>query len=831
MPKTSFKVCSIFDTETTNIGTGADTRAFTVSYQFNDLRDVDLSTYSAELDNVLIYRYAAEALNYIDSLIDWGIDSNVVPIVCGYNLMFDLQTLMYELAQAYIMKVNAQSSTNVYTLDLYIEDRQVLRFWDTYHLEMRGLEAMGNTAGMAKATGKWDYSKIRTPETPLTQKEIFYAARDVQVIPAYLRFLIESNEWLTPEMLGVNVITKTSLVRNMATLQIGTLRITKRNGAKQSLLQAFEYTCMRELPRDFQTYGLRKACFRGGFTFTAAKTASVVVENVASLDVTSMHHTFINGMKIPMHFKKLHPALIRCQCERILNTDLDYVLSHYNQPFYDAFHARIEFTDIRLKQSSIFAKAGIALIPEGKFSSVPVAPEYGTNEAVNLTERLNRLAGWHDVAYNPTFALGKLYKADRCILHVSEIELWTMAQVYEWHSYRVILGEGSLNFKYPPDYVTLQSNILYETKNDCKQINNHYEEGKPYPYEIPATIPAGIAATLQDGTCSAQFFNGYYNSTIKGMFNGIYGVNSQDVYKCSYKVDLDGTISVDMDTAPNAENFESKKPKNCRVLYTYGLRIVGRSRMHLVIAMILLDAAFGPKVQITGGDTDSIKIACDDSVTDSDLSKALEPIAKASKNAINLTMQRVRHLFPEYASTLHKVGSFDIENEGNHYKLHMDTWNKARVSLDKSNKAQITCAGISRNARLYNIEHYISDMSALYGFRKIAPLVLGYDSYIDNSIAHALQHHRPKFTDVIEMDVTDYLGNTTHVKQYEAIALYPTGRALGELDKRANAETVQYLQDTYNRQLPTYERTITIEAGVPKLLTINEWGEYEQAQI
>ena len=66
--------------------------------------------------------------------------------------MFDMQTLMFDLNCKYDMEVNAQSSTNVYTLDLKKDGIMLLRFWDTYHLEMRGLAAMGETCGLQKQT-------------------------------------------------------------------------------------------------------------------------------------------------------------------------------------------------------------------------------------------------------------------------------------------------------------------------------------------------------------------------------------------------------------------------------------------------------------------------------------------------------------------------------------------------------------------------------------------------------------------------------------------------------------------------------------------------------
>ena len=146
--KKKFSIAAVFDTETSNIGEGIYTKAICILYIFNDIKGRDLRTYNVEDDEIHLYRYESEALNYIDELILWGKKKGVIPVICAYNLMFDMQTLMYSLNEKYEMKVNAQSSMNVYTLDLMEENNIVLRFWDTYHLEMRGLAAMGETCGI-----------------------------------------------------------------------------------------------------------------------------------------------------------------------------------------------------------------------------------------------------------------------------------------------------------------------------------------------------------------------------------------------------------------------------------------------------------------------------------------------------------------------------------------------------------------------------------------------------------------------------------------------------------------------------------------------------------
>lgn len=815
-PRKHYTIAAAYDTETTNVGEGAETRAFASCYMVNDLRGVDLAKYvQGRDDNVKFFRHDYEMHDYIDSLVSWGEEKGLIPIVCAYNLMFDMQTLMYELNKRYDMKANAQSSMNVYTLDLEKEGETVLRFWDTYHLEMRGLAAMGETCGLEKATGDWDYSLIRTPETPLTVNEVYYATRDVQVIPAYLRYLLQANEWMKQSDLGFRILTKTSIVRQMAANQIGNQKITKRNGKRMTLSFAFMKLCKKQLPRTFSQYALRKACFRGGFTFTAGVAASRVVNNVASLDVTSMHHAFINGRMVPVHFTKDYPRVLDYYFKQVVNTDLKTVLSRYEKPFDCAFHMRIRFKNIRLKKNSAFDAWQIALIPSGKFRIKQGAgAEYGLDERARFAEEQTRADGWHDSAVNPVFAFGKLYSADYCTIHVSELELWTIAQVYDWDGYECVLGEGTVKWIAPPDYVTLQSNVLFEMKNDAKVINRNYHKGEKYPLDIPATIPDGIRFGLETGSLDEGFFESYYNSTVKGMFNGIYGTMAQDVYKPDYAVSS-GELYVDKDTAVTAESWEASQPRKCKVFYNYGLRIVGGSRMHLAIAMILLYERFENRITVTGGDTDSLKIRCDEDVTDVQLLDALKPLHDATTKAIDATMRRVRAYFPEQASTLEGVGLFDIEDCGNskRWKYHMEAWNKARVSVSQDGKVHVTCAGLSRPLKSYHIETFITQLlDAGVPAYEALPQSLGYNVFVTHDVCHALEHHRPLASEKFHAKVTDYMGQTFEVDAYEAVALYDAGRYLGDTTKRTNADSVKYLRE-HGLDVDDTERFVEVKDG------------------
>lgn len=833
MKRESYKLCAIYDTETCNIGSGSNTRAYPILFIDNDIRDKNLYEYEQGRDDkISFYRHEDEYVARLEEYMSWGRVCGCIPVVCAYNLMFDLQPLMETLSSKHLIKVNAQSSTNVYTVDLCDEDSEktLLRFWDTFHLEMRGLKAMGETCGLKKANGDWDYTLTRTPETPLTDLELFYASRDVQVIPAYLKYLLHANEWMSQDELGVRVLTKTSIVRQMARHNIAPIPVGKRNGKKLKLDKAFESMCMAQLPNSFSSYALRKGCFRGGLTFTAARYANELVHNVASLDVTSMHHTFINGRYVPIDFRLALPKELELCYAAVVNTTREQVLNNYHKPFDYAFHARIRFTNVRLRKGSCFEEWGIALSSTAKFKKA-VAPgtEIGNDPRNVAQENAVRADGWHDTFVNATFALGKLYRADEVVMHLTELELWAFSRVYEWDSHECVFGEVTGKWKIPPDYVTLQSNMLFEMKNAAKFINNHYDEGKPYEYDIPGTIPDGIADMLRDGTCTSQFFESWYTSTVKGMFNGIYGTMAQDVYKPSYKC-VGGELVVDRATVTTRDNWDERQPNRCKVLYTYGMRIVGGSRVHLIIAMELLHEALGSRVRICGGDTDSMKVSCDDDVTDDELQAALEPIAEASKRAIDTCMARMREQFPDKASKLTGIGSFDVEGcgDGTRWENHMEAWNKARLS-ESNGHSHITCAGLSRPEGSYTIEMFVNGLLAAgYDVGSVFKLVLGYNVSVTNSICHALEGHHPRATDMFDSDVTDYLGNVTHVMAHESNALYPASRMLGETAKPTNARTVAYLRDEYGREVDTSLRSLCVDADACGNMhpVIQRFGDY-----
>lgn len=820
-----YRVWSVFDTETCNvIEEGKDPFAVPILYIFNDVHEVSMSDYYVDCqeEHIDFYRHEEEALAHIDRIVHDGLEAGMIPVMCVYNMIFDVQTLLYRLNDSYEIRANAQSSTNVYTMDLLLGGKVVLRIWDTYHLEMRGLRAMGDTCGIAKLIGDWDYDLIRTPDTPLTDEELGYAARDVQVIPAYLRYLCDANEWLEPWMLGNRVITKTSLVRQMARHDIGPLKVRTSKGKRLSLRDAFEHLCRTEQAKDFDSYALRLSCFRGGLTFTAGCVASRVVEHVLSLDETSAHHFCINGRRVPVKFMTLEPEYLNMWLEDIQSYTLDDVLNRYAYPFQRWLHVEVEITNLRLRAGSAFDAWDIGVLPQAKFTSHVIRR---TDEDENvrhiMAEDDIRARGYGDTCINPMFAFGKMVSADSVVVHLTELEWWIVTQVYDFDSYAGLRGEGTINSIWPPDYVTLQSNVLFERKSDAKMLDATYVEGTPYVSSIPASIPDGIAEGLRAGELSHSFLHAWYGSTVKGGFNSIYGTQAQNVLKPEYAVDDESELYVNGDTKVTPENYAERweKVKHPTVLYTYGMRIVGGSRLQLVIAIMLLWQTFRSRVTVCGGDTDSIKVRCDEDVTPEDILDALEPLHNATTAAIDMCMGRMRRTFPDKCSKLEHVGCFEVEpatREDPFYALHMEAWNKARVSIDANGRAHVTCAGLPRPAGAYHIETWLSDvMCQGADLHELLPMVIGYNVTVTHDVCHSLEHHKPLFADVVDTTLTDYTGRRTQIHTHEAIALYPATRTMGDTLKNVNLANVERLKTRYGYEVDTTEKVLTCEYDYP----------------
>ena len=763
---TRAKLVGVFDTETCNTEEGA----YPVLYTYLDIKDTDLKTYrpSGVAD---MYRTSDNMMRRLDEEVAAGIAGDYVPVVMAYNLSFDLTSLYHELTERYKLSVNGRSSGSLYYLDCYQTDtgRRVLRFWDVAGLEKGGLRVMGEICGVDKEDG-WDYNTKRTPDTPLTEEEVKYAVRDVEVIPAYLGYLLRNNEWMVQEDFATSFFTSTGMLRVMARRVLGGLKYKKQ----QDVYTQYRALCRDEEPKTYREYGLRKSAFCGGLSFTSATWAQKVVMGVLSVDVTSMHHTFINGRRIPVNF---HTTAKSCefiaeQMKIIRAMTPADILSDYAQPFRIAFHAKVKFKNIHIRKDSVFGQSGIGILSQSKFGNAAIE-----DNEVN-TVAWESLQEYKWTAVFPTFAFAKLVEAQEATIVVNEVEFWCICQVYTWDDMRVLDGEQTGNWRRPPDYISLQSNWLYDAKNAVKRLVAGYSYGVPYEKAIPRGVPDYIQDGMRAGTLPEEELEYYYRSNIKGMFNSIYGSLCMDGYRPRLHTTETG-VEIDDNSIATPDGF---KPTDTATLYTYGERVAAGSRMHLLIAIELVTEVKG--VRVLGGDTDSLKLWVHQDTENSEVMGALEPLAEASKAALDRAQQDIRWRYPDIASPLAGIGAFVIEHNGERAEYHTELWNKCRLSIYDGEHVEATLAGIPRpEGKPTVVKALEAWIRAGYDICDVLT-TLTYDTTIQRELAYNLTHDEPDVT-----TKKDWGGFT----EYPAIRLRSTTLVFGDTVNPAHRATKKYL--------------------------------------
>lgn len=716
MKKQRFRVVGSLDTETTSTGKGS----FVCLLQ--------LRTWKS-----LKGKGKTQFFNTPEELVEsLPMGGDPTPIIAVYNLSFDFISLEPVFIERGFELSSFGPHTSPFYIDVMKDNEIVLRFWEVSRLCPQGLAVMGELAGLPKLSGEWDYGLYREPGCELTEEEKSYAVRDTEVIQEYLKYLLKTNNFIKEADLGTRLLTQTGLVRLFGERVVG-----------RKELRAFRAAAAQEEPEDEETYRLRKACFRAGLTFTGGKKAGMVFENVTSIDTVSMHHSFILGRLVPRGFHKAEPAVLGRALDTIFETPMKEVLAQYEQPFQTALHARVRFTNLRIKAGSVFEAQGIGTLARGKFAQ-HVIYDWEDGASSQNAENRNRAAGYLDCGKGLRFEFGKLVEAKEATIFLTELEAWVLAQVYQWDSFEVIEGEITTRFQVPPTYILKLDEALYSNKCSMKSFLKGNEAA-----EVPEAIKAAPRSVQE----------GYYLRTSKGMFNSVFGLCAMDGHKYE---------------------MEYTKIKSPSSWYTLGMRIAGGSRVHLVIAMLLINQMFKGQFQILGGDTDSIKLA---GLTNDEIQQALQPLHAAITRSITITLTEAGIDPNQFAG----IGTFESEGTA---ELEVEVFNKNRLAWN-GDQFELTAAGIPTPPGKPNLESALTSLANVYGPNMVMEKIYGPNLEVDSSISCFLFPVRP---------------TTRTVSGFAAAtSLVPTNRLLGDLYSPEMASVRNCLPKTYE------PRTISLE--------------------
>lgn len=262
-----------------------------------------------------------EFLNLIDKLVKY------------YHLSVEKRLVVYvhNLAYEFQWFKNRFKWYNVFALDtrepVYAITTRGIEFRCSYVLSGMSLEKVGENLTkykVKKLKGDLDYYKLRTPETPLTDKEWGYILNDGLVVMAYIQELIEREG-----SIKALPITKTGFVRNLF--------------RSKTLAGKNKYTygkLIRNLALTLPEYQELKKTYIGGFTHANHNYVGKTCEKVSSFDFTSSYPAVMIGEKYPM----TKPREVEIKDEKDLLKYLElyacmFKLTLYNvSPIFDNEH-------------------------------------------------------------------------------------------------------------------------------------------------------------------------------------------------------------------------------------------------------------------------------------------------------------------------------------------------------------------------------------------------------------------------------------------------------------------------------------------------------------
>lgn len=156
-----------------------------------------------------------------------------------------------------------------------------IEFRCSYILTDYKLETIGENLKkypVRKMVGDLDYSLIRHPETPLTDKEIGYMVNDVRVVTHYIQEQIDIEKNITRIPL-----TKTGYVRRFCRKECLT-------DTKDDPFRRYRYQRkVKFLTLQPEEYKMLRRAFMGGFTHANAMWANRTLEDVVSYDIASSY--------------------------------------------------------------------------------------------------------------------------------------------------------------------------------------------------------------------------------------------------------------------------------------------------------------------------------------------------------------------------------------------------------------------------------------------------------------------------------------------------------------------------------------------------------------
>lgn len=400
-----YELVSSFDIETTSYSKDDEDIAFMYIWQF-------------ALENYVIYgRTWEQYFEFIEKLKNIG---NITPetqlIIWVHNLSFEFQFIRKLIEW---QKVFATDERKV----VYGVTNQGYVYRDSYILAGYSLNLVAKNLHnhkIKKLVGFLDYDKIRTPETPLTQKELEYSSNDVIIVVDYIHEQIDEYGSITKIPL-----TNTGRVREFTRDYV--FYNHRKDHRKTGGTFGQYRRLMNILTIDKGTYEQAKRAFQGGFTHANARKQGKIINNVSSYDFTSSYPTVMVSEKFPM-----------------------------SRPFYPKINSIDDLEKLIYKSACMF---------DVKFKNLQSKIEYENYLSVSRCK----------VSSDCIEDNGRIYSASTVITTITDVDWWILKQCYSWD--KIAIGTVRAFYReYLPKNFIRAIVDLYQNKTKLKGVAEKHGE-------------------------------------------------------------------------------------------------------------------------------------------------------------------------------------------------------------------------------------------------------------------------------------------------------------------------------------------------------------------
>lgn len=713
----TLNVPAAFDIETTTFQENNQNRAIMYHWQFGINTHITCGRTWEEYESLM---------GQIAQILDLN-DEKKKMLVFVHNLPYEFQWIRKHFFFDKVFILDRRKP--VYATNGGIEYRCSMKLAGGRSLEAVGKELIHHS--VRKLKGDLDYSLMRSPLTPMTEKELAYCENDIAVLLAYIFEKIEQDGDITQIPLTntgyVRRLVKKSCFKRWRNYKPIMKMLTLTAGAYVLLRRAYRGGAVHCSPR----YSPRFSNLNPELPFV--KSLNVKTENwitdVISFDFASSYPACALLKQFPMG-PPIHVP------DDVAKENFDYFLQNYCcvfdwsvselRPHYDK--KRQELTDY---ESPLSASKCWNDVPEWK------------------TDKL-RNRGY----VGAEIANGRIIKADRINTTITELDYDTYSKFYDWDGKSeqirnlVVFEKGRL-----PHEIISPILYLYEQKTKLKGV-----EGKELEYMIA-----------------------------KNMLNAIYGMMCTNIIRAEWGYDDEKSKFLDPVQPDLETKIEEYNKKRDRFLYyPWGVWITAHARHNLYEGILAVGRDY------VYSDTDSIKILHAAKHL-AFIHNYNAQIKKETKIAARYYGEPVERFAPnDKNGKAHPIGVWDFDGAYKRFsslgakRYLVECYGKGRKKRDNTTY-MLTVAGTNKRLALEYLAEYdksIDDRDDKGGpyipvkYCKQDPFTMFKDGAVippEKSGRLSLSYEDNE----TEGYFVDYMGQEYHYHEYSSVSMIPTTYELG----------------------------------------------------